>query len=218
MRRRSFLHSAALPALAHLGVNAMTPEAFAAAAEHQLDPLLDEWTGSHGGWPRFDQVRVDAFKPAMMKGMDLKRVEIAAIASNRAAPNFENTFAALDNAGRPFRRATQIFRIYTSTMNDKRMQAVETQMAPVLSAFADEIFRTRLFSRLKAIYEAREPLRRANVSGNAIPVERGQARRLRKLPEPRALRARSREPSKRRRGAMWARGRRRGFRNLYRRL
>jgi len=160
MRRRSFLHSAALAALAQLGVNAMTPEALAAAAEHQLDPLLDEWTGSHGGWPRFDLVRVDAFKPAMIKGMDLKRVEIAAIAGNRAAPNFENTFAALDNAGRPFRRARQIFGIYTSTMNDKRTQAVETEMAPLLSAFADEIVQNKaLFTRLKAVYEARETLK-----------------------------------------------------------
>jgi peptidyl-dipeptidase Dcp len=159
MRRRSFLHSAALAAPAQLGVNAMPPEALAAAAEHQLDPLLDEWTGSHGGWPRFDLVRVDAFKPAMMKGMDLKRVEIAAIAGNRAAPNFENTFAALDNAGRPFRRARQIFGIYTSTMNDKRTQAVETEMAPLLSAFADEIVQNKaLFTRLKAVYEARETL------------------------------------------------------------
>ncbi len=156
MHRRSFLHSAALVALAQVAGNSMTQDALATAAKQQGDPLLDAWTGPHGGSPRFDMVQVDAFKPAMMKGMDLNRVEIAAIAGNRAAPNFENTFAALDNAGRPFGRATQIFQIYTSTMNDKRTQAVETEMAPVLSAFGDEIVQNEaLFARLKKVYDAR---------------------------------------------------------------
>jgi peptidyl-dipeptidase Dcp len=156
MRRRSFLHSAALAALAQIGGKAMTSDALAATAKQETNPLLDEWTGPHGGCPRFDLVQVDAFKPAMMKGMDLNRVEIAAIAGNRAAPNFENTFAAFDNAGRPFGRATRIFYVYTSTMNDKRMQAVETEMAPLLSAFDDEIVQNKaLFARLKAVYDAR---------------------------------------------------------------
>jgi len=156
MRRRSFLHSAALAALAQVVGNAMTSDALAATAKEGINPLLDEWTGPHGGCPRFDLVKVDAFKPAMMKGMDLNRVEIAAIAGNRAAPNFENTFAALDNAGRPFGRATRIFYVYTSTMNDKRTQAVESEMAPLLSAFGDEIVQNKaLFARLKAVYDAR---------------------------------------------------------------
>ena len=156
MRRRSFLHSAALAALAQIGGKAMTSDALAATAKQETNPLLDEWTGPHGGCPRFDLVQVDAFKPAMMNGMDLNRVEITAIAGNRAAPNFENTFAAFDNAGRPFGRATRIFYVYTSTMNDKRMQAVETEMAPLLSAFDDEIVQNKaLFARLKAVYDAR---------------------------------------------------------------
>ena len=117
----------------------MTHAALAATAKHPRDPLLDEWTGPHGGSPRFDMVKVDAFKPAIIRGMALNRVEIAAIAGNSATPDFENTLAAFDNSGRPLGRATQIFQIYTSTMNDKQMQAVETEMAPVLSAFADEI-------------------------------------------------------------------------------
>jgi peptidyl-dipeptidase Dcp len=134
----------------------MTPDAPAATAEHEANPLLDAWVGPHGGVPRFDKVTVDAFKPAMLKGMDLYRAEIAAIAGNPAAPTFENTFAALDNAGRPFRRMTRIFRVYTSTMNDKRTQSVDTETAPLLSAFNDEIVQNEaLFARLKAVYDAR---------------------------------------------------------------
>jgi peptidyl-dipeptidase Dcp len=156
MQRRSFLKSAALVALAQVGGNTMTTAALAATAKQESNPLLDEWTGPHGGFPRFDMVNVDAFKPAITSGMDLNRVEIAAIAGNSAAPSFENTFAALDDSGRPFKRATQIYHIYTSTMNDKRMQAVEAEMEPVLSAFSDEIVQNEaLFARLKAVYDTR---------------------------------------------------------------
>ena len=137
----------------------MTPDTLAATAKQQGNPLLDEWTGPHGGFPPFDRVKVDAFKPSVERGMDLKRVEIAAIAGNSAAPDFENTFAALDNSGRPFGRATRIFRIYTLTMNDQRMQAIETELAPMLSAFDDEIVQNEaLFARLKTVYDARANL------------------------------------------------------------
>ncbi len=155
MHRRSFLHSTALFALAQVTGNAMTPDA-AAATQHD-DPLLDPWTGPHGGTPRFDKVSVDAFKPALLKGMDLKRAEIATIVGNHAAPNFENTFAALEDSGRPFGRANQIYQIYASAMNDKAMRAVETEMAPLLSAFGDEVIQNEaLFARLKTVYDARD--------------------------------------------------------------
>ena len=134
----------------------MTPDTLAATAKQQANPLLDEWMGPHGGFPRFDMVKVAAFKPSIERGMELKRLEIAAIAGNSAAPDFENTFAALDNSGRPFGRATRIFRIYTATMNDKSVQAAETELAPVLSAFDDEIVQNdALFARLKTVYETR---------------------------------------------------------------
>lgn len=157
MQRRSFLHSAALFALAQFAGKSMTPDAAAATPTQQHpDPLLDPWTGPYGGTPRFDLVKVDAFKPAILTAMDYNRTEIAAITGNRAAPDFENTLAALEDSGRPFERATSLMYIYTSTMNDQRMREVETEMAPLLSAFNDEIIQNEaLFARIKAVYDAR---------------------------------------------------------------
>jgi len=158
MHRRSFLQSAAMIALAQAAGNAAaSSSAFAATATPAKgEPLLDTWAGPHGGFARFDQVKVDAFKPALMKGMDLNRVEIAHIAGNKAAPTFENTLAAMEDAGRPFGRAGSIFNIFTSTMSDKRMQAVETEMSPVLAAFQDEVIQNEgLFARVKTVYDAR---------------------------------------------------------------
>jgi peptidyl-dipeptidase Dcp len=156
MYRRSFLQSTALLALAQVAGSTKTHAAFAAAAKREGNPLLDAWTGPHGGFPRFDRVKVDAFKPAILEGMDLKRVEIAAIAGNSTAPNFQITFAALDDSGRAFNRATQIYQIYTSAMNDKHTQAVEAEIEPLLSAFGDEIVQNEaLFARLRTVYAVR---------------------------------------------------------------
>jgi len=131
----------------------------AVGAEPEDGPLLEDWTGPHGGFPRFDRIKVDAFKPAILKAMDLHRDEIAAIAGNGAAADFDNTLGALEDSGRAYKRATQILRIYTSTMNDERLRSIEAEMAPLLSAFQDEIVQNaRLFARVKTVYDARAGL------------------------------------------------------------
>lgn len=119
--------------------------------------MLETWVGKHNGYPRFDLVKIEEFKPAMLKGMDLKRVEIKAITDKKDAANFENTIAAFEDAGRPYSRSQRFFDIYTSTMNDKPMQAIESEMRPVMAKFDDEIIQNDpLFQRIKVVNEARE--------------------------------------------------------------
>jgi peptidyl-dipeptidase Dcp len=120
------------------------------------DPLLSPWTGANGGFPRFDLIKPTDLKPAMLKAMDLQRAEIATIAGAKDAATFANTIAALEEAGKPFGRATSIFGVYRSTMNDKPMQKLEEEMAPILAAFGDEIIQNpQLFARIKAVYDGR---------------------------------------------------------------
>jgi peptidyl-dipeptidase Dcp len=119
--------------------------------------LLSLWTGPYDGVPPLAGVRPDEFKPALLAGIEQNRAEIAAIANNPAPPTFENTIAALEDAGRPLNRAGTVYGVYASTMNDRAMQVVETEMAPVLAAFSDEVIHnSALFARVKAVYEARE--------------------------------------------------------------
>ena len=121
------------------------------------DPLLAPWTGKYGGFPRFDKIKGKDFKPALTKAMDLFRAELDAIATAKDAPTFANTAVAFENAGREFNRANQIFSIFRSTMNDKPMQKLEEEMAPILSAFNDEIVQNEaLFARIKAVYLAEQ--------------------------------------------------------------
>ncbi|MBS0411991.1 MAG: M3 family metallopeptidase [Proteobacteria bacterium] len=120
-------------------------------------PLLAPWTGPHGGAPAFDKVKVADFKPAIEAGIADQRAKVAAIAANKAPPTFENTIAALEDCSRPLDRVLAYFNIWTSTLNDKAMQAVEAEMAPKLAASADEVIQNGpLFERVKAVYEARE--------------------------------------------------------------
>ena len=121
------------------------------------DPLLAPWTGKYGGFPRFDKIKGKDFKPALTKAMELFRAEINAIATAKDAPTFENTVLAFESSGREFNRANQLFSIYRSTMNDKPMQKLEEEMAPILSAFNDEIIQNEaLFARIKAVYLAEQ--------------------------------------------------------------
>jgi peptidyl-dipeptidase Dcp len=120
-------------------------------------PLLAPWKGPHGGAPSFAKVKVTDFKPALLEGIERNRTEIAKIAGNKAPPCFENTIAALEDAGRPLDRVSAIFNVYTSTMNDKEMQAVEKEMSSILAAFNDEVIQNAaLFARVKAVYLTRE--------------------------------------------------------------
>jgi peptidyl-dipeptidase Dcp len=127
------------------------------AAVHKEFPLLAPWTGPYGGVPDFTKVKIADFKPAIMEGIALNRDEIKKIAANKAAPTFANTVLAMEDAGRPLNRVGAIFNIYTSTMNDKEMQAIEKEMSPIFAAFNDEVVQNAaLFARVKAVYDARE--------------------------------------------------------------
>jgi peptidyl-dipeptidase Dcp len=153
MLRRTFLTSASAA-----GLVAFPRRSFAKGAPAVTpDPLLSTWTGPHGGFPRFDQIKPTDIKPALMKAMDLQRTEVAAIAGAKEPATFANTIVAMEESGKPFGRASSIFGVYRSTMNDKPMQALEAEMAPVLAAFGDEIVQNpRLFARIKAVHDGRQ--------------------------------------------------------------
>jgi peptidyl-dipeptidase Dcp len=150
MDRRHFLATSA-GAAALVGVTSLTQ------ASPSTPPVLAPWTGSHNGAPPFDRIVVGDFKPALLVAMEENRAEIAAIAGSDAPATFANTIAALENSGRALDRVSAMFGVWTRTLNDPRMRAVESEMAPVLAAFEDEVVQNAaLFARVKAVYEVRE--------------------------------------------------------------
>jgi peptidyl-dipeptidase Dcp len=129
----------------------------AAGSADSANPLLAPWSGPYGGVPPFDKVRVEDFKPALLAAMAENLGEVERIANDAAAANFQNTIAALEDTGRSLDRVQRILRIYTSTLNDARVQAVDTEMAPQLAAHEDRIVQNaKLFKRIAAVYAKRE--------------------------------------------------------------
>jgi peptidyl-dipeptidase Dcp len=151
MSRTIFVRLAALPLLAGLALQA--------AEAPRSNPLLQAWSGRYGGIPPLDRVRVEHFKPALEAAMAENLREIDAIAQSGKKPDFENTIAALERAGRTFTRVSTIYGVFSSTMSTPEFQAVEREMSPRLAEFGDRITQnTKLFARIAAVYDARDAL------------------------------------------------------------
>lgn len=153
MQRRTFL--AASSALA--AASALPTLSFAQASASGA--LTAEWTGPHGGVPAFDKVKVGDFMPAYDLAMKSERAEIDAIAGNRAAPDFDNTIAALERSGAMIDRVGTFANVWASTLSTPEFRAIEKELSPKLSAHDDETLQNeKLFKRIEAVYENRAPL------------------------------------------------------------
>ena len=81
--------------------------------------------------------------------------EVDRIATNPAAPTFENTIEALERAGRTYGRVTTAYGVWSSSMNGPEFQVVQRKMAPRLAAFSDQITQNNaLFRRIEAVYNS----------------------------------------------------------------
>lgn len=119
--------------------------------------LLAPWDGPFGGVPPFDRVQIADFRPALEAGMKDQIAEIESIANQSAAPDFDNTIAALERSGRALSRATTLFSIYAATLSDDAVQSVERDVSPLLAAHSDAITQnSRLYARISAVYQTRE--------------------------------------------------------------
>lgn len=127
------------------------------SAAADANPLTAEWTGPYGGVPAFDKVKVADMKPAIEASMAERLAEIEKIASNTAAPTFENTIVALERSGSMMERVMAVYNIWGGNMSSPEFQTVQREMAPKLSAFSDKITQNEaLFKRIEAVYNSPE--------------------------------------------------------------
>jgi peptidyl-dipeptidase Dcp len=143
----------------HAPLLAMTTALITAATATSAapsNPLLAPWGGPYGGVPPFDKASPALLAPALEAGMAQQLAELQAIADDPAPPTFENTIAAMERAGRALSRTGTVYGIYSATLSDDAVQAVERDMEPKLAAFRDRITQNeKLFKRIAAVYEAR---------------------------------------------------------------
>ena len=157
MRPKTLFHRTGLAACASLPFLVMASSMNTVAApQPSVAPILSAWQGPYGGVPPFDRVTPASLQPALESGMAMQLAAIDRIAADTAAPSFANTIAALEKSGRELDRVSTVFGVYTSTLNDAAVQAVEREMAPKLAAFSDRITQNeKLFARIAAVYATR---------------------------------------------------------------
>lgn len=117
------------------------------------NPLLSEYTTPYQV-PPFDQIKVEHYKPAFLKGMEEEMKEIEAIVNNPEAPNFENTIVALDQRGELYRNVRTVFGGLNSANTNDEMQALSKELSPLQSKHSDDInLNPKLFARVKEVYD-----------------------------------------------------------------
>src|SRR6266436_6112351 len=120
------------------------------------NPLLVESTLPYHV-PPFDKIKDEHFAPAMEAGMREQLKEVEAVANNSEKPTFENTIVALERTGRLLDRAERTFSNLNACNTNPRLQKIETEMAPKLSAHRDAIhLNGKLFARIKELYDNRD--------------------------------------------------------------
>jgi peptidyl-dipeptidase Dcp len=117
------------------------------------NPFLEDWDTPFGV-PPFDAIETSHFAPAYTEALAEHAREIAAIAANPEAPTFDNTIAALELSGKRLRRLDMVFSQLSSANTNPELQAVERDMAPVVTRHWNAIFlNAALFTRIDALHQ-----------------------------------------------------------------
>jgi len=124
----------------------------------QDNPLLAGWTTPFGV-PPFDLIRPDHFPPAFAAAMEENLTEIAAIATDPAAPSFANSVEALERSGRALSRVSAVFYNLVSSLGGEALEALDRDLAPKLAQHGMKIaLDPALFARIDALHVKRATL------------------------------------------------------------
>ena len=111
------------------------------------------WTGPYG-LPDFAAIDAGDFPAAFDRALAAHRAEIAAIRDHPAAPDFENTVAALERAGRALSRVSAVFFTLAASDTTPELQEIERAVAPRLADHRSALLTDPvLWQRLSAVPE-----------------------------------------------------------------
>ena len=120
-----------------------------------MNPLLHDFNTAP-----FSKITTEHYKPAIEKGIEIAKKEIAEIVQNTAKPTFENTTVALDFTGEKLNRITSIFFNLNSAETNDKLQKIAQEVSPLLSEFGNDItLNEGLFNRVKAVFESKSNLK-----------------------------------------------------------
>ena len=106
--------------------------------------------------PDFTKISEDDYMPAFEQSMAIHSAEMQAIIDNPAVPSFDNTIVELEKSGRMLGRVARVFFALTGANTTDRLDEIQTEVSPKLSAHSDSItLNPELFARVKAVYDSR---------------------------------------------------------------
>src|SRR6202789_2885296 len=109
--------------------------------------------------PPFDKIKDSDYQPAIEAGIAQSLKENEAIANDPAAPTFENTIVAMEKTGQLLNRVMLVFGGVAQANTNDTLQKVQDDVTPKLAALQDAIsLNSKLFARVKAVYDEREKL------------------------------------------------------------
>lgn len=115
------------------------------------NPLLQDWNTPFKS-PPFPAINPEHYRPAFDIALAEHDREVAAIASNPAAPSFANTVDALEMSGAALRKVSAVFFNLTGSHTNDALQQIERDIAPVLAKHHSAIFLNEaLFRRIDAL-------------------------------------------------------------------
>jgi peptidyl-dipeptidase Dcp len=128
------------------------------SADGGSNPLFEDWTGPFGV-PPFARITPAQFGPAFDRGFAEHDAEIAAIAADTAEPSFQNTIVAMELAGRPLARVSDVFGVLSGAHTNDALLEVEREISPRRARHWNGILlNTALFRRIDALYRRRDRL------------------------------------------------------------
>ena len=126
------------------------------SATSAANPLLVPWSTPFGA-PPFADITAEHFGPAFEQALTEHRAEIDRIADQPAAPTFENTIVALENAGRTLARVSGVFWNLAGAHTNDALQAIEREISPKLAQHWNAITsNAALFARIDAVMAGAE--------------------------------------------------------------
>ncbi|WP_019179070.1 M3 family metallopeptidase [Microbacterium yannicii] len=122
------------------------------------NPLLSPRTLPYG-LPDYAAISPEHYLPAFEQAFAEHTREISAITRARSMPTFENTMVALEESGRLLGEVARAFYTVSSADATPAIQAIEEELAPLMSAHQDSIqLDAELYWRVKTLHEQLDDL------------------------------------------------------------
>ncbi|MDG2090006.1 MAG: M3 family metallopeptidase [Gammaproteobacteria bacterium] len=110
-------------------------------------------------YPQFDLISTEHYLPAFEQGMAEQLDEVGAITDQPEAPTFADTLIPLEVSGQLLNQVATVFYSMRSAHTNEDLNAIEVEIAPLLSAHSDQIYlNDALFNRIDSLYQDRASL------------------------------------------------------------